>query len=49
MVAYATKREGGYVWECKNYDCDVQSDFLAQGLGVVFFVLYQYTAIVTMT
>lgn len=33
MVAYALKSEGGYVWACKNYDGDVQSDFLAQGLG----------------
>ena len=31
MVAYAIKSEGGYVWACKNYDGDVQSDFLAQG------------------
>lgn len=31
MVAYAMKSEGGYVWACKNYDGDVQSDFLAQG------------------
>ncbi|KAM7250562.1 hypothetical protein ACFE04_022445 [Oxalis oulophora] len=31
MVAYALKSEGGYVWACKNYDGDVQSDFLAQG------------------
>ncbi|KAE9450142.1 hypothetical protein C3L33_17956, partial [Rhododendron williamsianum] len=34
MVAYALKSEGGYVWACKNYDGDVQSDFLAQGLYV---------------
>lgn len=33
MVAYAMKSEGGYVWACKNYDGDVQSDFLAQGYG----------------
>lgn len=33
MVAYALKSEGGYVWSCKNYDGDVQSDFLAQGFG----------------
>lgn len=33
MVAYAVKSEGGYVWACKNYDGDVQSDFLAQGLS----------------
>lgn len=31
MVAYALKSEGGYVWACKNYDGDVQSDLLAQG------------------
>ncbi|CAO2820972.1 unnamed protein product [Amaranthus hypochondriacus] len=33
MVAYAMKSEGAYVWACKNYDGDVQSDFLAQGFG----------------
>ncbi|XP_064996523.1 cytosolic isocitrate dehydrogenase [NADP]-like isoform X2 [Musa acuminata AAA Group] len=33
MVAYALKSSGGYVWACKNYDGDVQSDFLAQGFG----------------
>jgi isocitrate dehydrogenase len=33
MVAYALKSEGGYVWACKNYDGDVQSDMLAQGFG----------------
>ncbi|KAJ7571591.1 hypothetical protein O6H91_01G167600 [Diphasiastrum complanatum] len=33
MVAYALKSDGGYVWSCKNYDGDVQSDFLAQGFG----------------
>jgi len=33
MVAYAMKSEGGYVWACKNYDGDVQSDFLAQGFS----------------
>lgn len=31
MVAYALKSDGGYVWACKNYDGDVQSDLLAQG------------------
>ncbi|CAI0547379.1 unnamed protein product [Linum tenue] len=31
MVAYCLKSEGGYVWACKNYDGDVQSDMLAQG------------------
>ena len=33
MVAYALKTEGGFVWACKNYDGDVQSDSLAQGFG----------------
>ncbi|CAA7031391.1 unnamed protein product [Microthlaspi erraticum] len=33
MVAYVVKSEGGYVWACKNYDGDVQSDLLAQGFG----------------
>ncbi|KAL2551285.1 Cytosolic isocitrate dehydrogenase [NADP] [Forsythia ovata] len=45
MVAYALKSEGGYVWACKNYDGDVQSDFLAQGfgsLGLMTSVLHLY-------
>lgn len=33
MVAYMMKSEGGFVWACKNYDGDVQSDCLAQGYG----------------
>jgi isocitrate dehydrogenase len=33
MVAAALKWEGGYVWACKNYDGDVQSDSVAQGFG----------------
>ncbi|KAK9670806.1 isocitrate dehydrogenase (NAD(+)) idh1, partial [Basidiobolus ranarum] len=33
MVAYCMKAEGGYVWACKNYDGDVQSDMVAQGFG----------------
>jgi len=33
MVAYCMKSEGGYVWACKNYDGDVQSDSVAQGFG----------------
>ncbi|MBX6371787.1 MAG: NADP-dependent isocitrate dehydrogenase [Acidothermus sp.] len=33
MVASALKWEGGYVWACKNYDGDVQSDAVAQGFG----------------
>ena len=35
MVAYAMKSEGGFVWACKNYDGDVQSDSVAQGYGKV--------------
>ena len=31
MVAQALKSEGGFVWACKNYDGDVQSDTVAQG------------------
>ena len=33
MVAQCLKSEGGFVWACKNYDGDVQSDTLAQGFG----------------
>ncbi len=33
MVALALKWNGGFVWACKNYDGDVQSDTLAQGFG----------------
>ena len=33
MVAAAMKWSGGYVWACKNYDGDVQSDVVAQGFG----------------
>ncbi len=33
MVAAAMKWEGGYLWACKNYDGDVQSDTIAQGYG----------------
>jgi isocitrate dehydrogenase len=33
MVATALKWSGGYVWACKNYDGDVQSDTVAQGFG----------------
>jgi isocitrate dehydrogenase len=33
MVAASLKWEGGYVWACKNYDGDVQSDSIAQGFG----------------
>jgi len=43
MVAYSVKSDGGYVWAAKNYDGDVQSDFVAQGygsLGLMTSVLY---------
>src|SRR5438046_7861332 len=33
MVASALRWSGGYVWACKNYDGDVQSDTIAQGFG----------------
>jgi len=33
MVAYAIKSSGAFVWACKNYDGDVQSDIVAQGYG----------------
>ncbi len=33
MVSYAMKSSGGFVWACKNYDGDVQSDSVAQGFG----------------
>jgi len=33
MVAYGLKSDGGFVWACKNYDGDVQSDIVAQGYG----------------
>ncbi len=32
-VVQALKSEGGFVWACKNYDGDVQSDIVAQGYG----------------
>lgn len=33
MVAQMLKSDGGFVWACKNYDGDVQSDIVAQGYG----------------
>ena len=33
MVACAMKWNGNYIWACKNYDGDVQSDTIAQGFG----------------
>jgi isocitrate dehydrogenase len=38
MVAYCLKSEGGFVWACKNYDGDVQSDTVAQGESTLTFV-----------
>jgi len=35
MVAQVIKGEGGYVWACKNYDGDVQSDLVAQGIFII--------------
>ena len=43
MVAYALKSEGGFMWACKNYDGDVQSDSVAQGRMCAWrngFILY---------
>lgn len=47
MVAQAMKSEGGFVWACKNYDGDVQSDSVAQGFGglQVHRCLYNFTMI----
>ena len=39
MVAYAIKSNGGFVWACKNYDGDVQSDLVAQGIYQIMQVM----------
>jgi isocitrate dehydrogenase len=39
MVAQMLKSDGGFVWACKNYDGDVQSDVVAQGLSILFYSL----------
>ncbi len=39
MVAQALKSNGGFVWACKNYDGDVQSDIVAQGIWTKEFLL----------
>ena len=39
MVAYMMKSQGGYVWACKNYDGDVQSDCVAQGIFYIIQVM----------
>jgi len=38
MVAQALKSEGGFIWACKNYDGDVQSDSVAQGRSIGFII-----------
>ena len=45
MVAQALKSEGGFVWACKNYDGDVQSDSVAQGtcVGIAVLMLRSYS------
>lgn len=43
MVAYALKSEGEYVWACKNYDGDVQSDMLAQGSLFISHLIFHRT------
>lgn len=40
MVAQSIKSSGGFVWACKNYDGDVQSDILAQGITCLPFFVY---------
>ncbi len=37
MVAQVLKSSGGFIWACKNYDGDVQSDIVAQGENLLFF------------
>lgn len=38
MMAAALKWKGDFVWECKNYDKDVQSDIVAPGVGFLGFM-----------
>jgi isocitrate dehydrogenase len=38
MVAQAIKSSGGFVWACKNYDGDVQSDIVAQVITIIKFI-----------
>lgn len=42
MVAQTLKSSGGFVWACKNYDGDVQSDIVAQGYGNWNTLKYNY-------
>lgn len=47
MVAQAMKSDGGFIWACKNYDGDVQSDSVAQGWRrhmIVRRLVYKYTS-----
>lgn len=44
MVAFVLKSEGGFVWACKNYDGDVQSDTVAQG-KLQYYLVSMYTHI----
>lgn len=46
MVAYAMKAEGGFVWACKNYDGDVQSDSVAQGGFKLYLFLSFYILVI---
>ena len=51
MVAQALKSNGGFIWSCKNYDGDVQSDIVAQGygsLGLMTSVRYFFFILVAM-
>lgn len=41
MVAQAMKSDGGFVWACKNYDGDVQSDSVAQGIVLQYPTTYR--------
>lgn len=49
MVAYMMKSEGGFVWACKNYDGDVQSDCVAQGMTVSYYKILGYGSLGLMT
>ena len=40
MVAQALKSDGGFVWACKNYDGDVQSDVVTQGKSLRIVILW---------
>jgi len=42
MVAQALKSDGGFVWACKNYDGDVQSDSIAQGWLITMYLTVTY-------